>query len=262
MHTGNHARLKPVFPSPLKETEKINRWSIHTSYIHTLLLFRAAQGQFQPYLQSILQTRNCKLKGILRSAGSPAVVARPTYEPAADGDQASCVTTTRTAERQEVVHAVPPTAFKTAHSEYCNITKTRTWETRQRKTSQRRTAKASKPEVRPRWNEALTKTRGKGLWVLRVAVGGRTNLSSRRKEEENILVYVNKNIQKKCIVQRRCAFDLRKINFKCSHIQQLVTTYFGKPLPVYTIILTAQGRRRQTKREYEQCPNWNENLKQ
>lgn len=106
------------------------------------------------------------------------------FKPAADGDQASCVTTTQTAQRQEVVHAVPPTAFKTTRSEYCNITKTRRWETRQRKTSQRRTAKASKPEVRPRWNEALTKTRRKGLWVLWVPVGKRANLSSTEKRKK------------------------------------------------------------------------------
>lgn len=116
--------------------------------------------------------------------GSLAVMARPTYKPAADGDQASCMTAARTAERQEVVHAVPPTALKTTHSERCNITKTHRWETGQRKTQQWKTAKASKPEVEPQWNEASTKTRGKGLWVLKVAVSERTNLSSREKRKK------------------------------------------------------------------------------
>lgn len=86
---------------------------------------------------------------ISEAQSSPAAMARPTYEPAADGDQAGCATAARTGERQEAVHAVPPTALKTTRSECCNITKTCRPETGQRKTQQWRTAKASKPEVEP-----------------------------------------------------------------------------------------------------------------
>lgn len=90
-------------------------------------------------------------------------MACPTYEPAADGDQAIAARQPRGLQRQEVVHAVPPTALKTTRSERCNITKTCRRETGQRKTQQLRTAKASRPEVEPQEDEASTKTRGKGL---------------------------------------------------------------------------------------------------
>lgn len=49
-----------------------------------------------------------------------------------------------------------------------------------------------------------------------------------RKEEENVLLYVKKNIQKKKYTTfRRCPSDLRKI---ICHQVKLFPTHFGKPL--------------------------------
>lgn len=87
-------------------------------------------------------------------------------------------------QRQEVVHAVPPTALKTTRSEHWNVTQTRSWETGQRKARQWRTERTSKPEVEPWWNEASAKTREKGLPVLRVALCERANSSSREKRKK------------------------------------------------------------------------------
>lgn len=181
-----------------------------TEHPHKLLPTFCSLWQLRDHL-NLLCKGSCK-PGTAQSnssseaEGSLAVVARPTFEPAADGDQASCMTATGTTEAGSGARCAS-NCSQNHSSERWNVTKTRRWETGQRKTQQWRTERASKPEVEPRWNGASAKTREKGLPVLRVAACERTNLSSREKRKQTPWFLLAKNTQKKCTVYRRCEFD-------------------------------------------------------